>query len=301
MLFLLILEATARHQKVLLKDIQTLTLYNGKYTTGQRSSAVPQLKCVGGDACRYKEYQPEIMQCENRGFDGRDYQWKCTSELDEKVKLRDTTVTCEGYSYADDPYVLVGSCGVEYTLYKTSKFNQPSYNTYQDHDYQPKKTTHTGFSIFKPIKSFIGFLLSLFIIFVIFSFFNSLIRNLFGSTNSGDGGTGGNDGGSGGPGGYYKETHSNQRPWYDSFWPGFGAGNLFNWWFNSRNNNTYYSRPAYTYERPRPTTTEYTSTSYTTTRESTGFGGTTRRGTSSSSESNSGTRQSTGYGGTKRR
>lgn len=36
------------------------------------------------------------------------HQWRCTSELDRSVKLGRTTVTCEGYDYPDDPYVLAG-------------------------------------------------------------------------------------------------------------------------------------------------------------------------------------------------
>ena len=38
-------------QKVLLKDVRTLTLHRGKMTTGRRSSPVPQMNCVGGNAC----------------------------------------------------------------------------------------------------------------------------------------------------------------------------------------------------------------------------------------------------------
>ena len=36
--------------KVLAKEVSVLTLYDGKMTTGRRSSAVPQLACVGGSA-----------------------------------------------------------------------------------------------------------------------------------------------------------------------------------------------------------------------------------------------------------
>lgn len=39
------------HKKVLLKDVQTLTLHQGRMTTGRRTSPVPQIKCVGGNAC----------------------------------------------------------------------------------------------------------------------------------------------------------------------------------------------------------------------------------------------------------
>jgi hypothetical protein len=41
----------SNHKKVLLKDVQTLTLHQGRMTTGRRTSPVPQIKCVGGNAC----------------------------------------------------------------------------------------------------------------------------------------------------------------------------------------------------------------------------------------------------------
>lgn len=41
----------AAHQKVLLRDVQTLTVHKGRMTTGRRSSPVPQVNCVGGNAC----------------------------------------------------------------------------------------------------------------------------------------------------------------------------------------------------------------------------------------------------------
>ncbi len=35
-----------------LENIKSLTFYNGKQTTGRRSSPVRQLVCIGGDACK---------------------------------------------------------------------------------------------------------------------------------------------------------------------------------------------------------------------------------------------------------
>ena len=58
--------------KVLLKDVQTLTLRDGKMTTGRRSSPVHQLKCVGGSA--QDKFRPQVVQCYNRGWDGQDVQ-----------------------------------------------------------------------------------------------------------------------------------------------------------------------------------------------------------------------------------
>lgn len=47
------------HKKVLLKDVQTLTLHQGRMTTGRRTSPVPQIKCVGGNACG--DFEPGIF------------------------------------------------------------------------------------------------------------------------------------------------------------------------------------------------------------------------------------------------
>ena len=51
----------------------------GDYTTGRRSTPIPQIQCVGGTA--YGSYAPKVVQCYNRGFDGVDVQWECKSEL----------------------------------------------------------------------------------------------------------------------------------------------------------------------------------------------------------------------------
>lgn len=39
-------------------------------------------------------------------------QWECKAELDSKYQFGRLQVSCEGYEYPDDPYVLRGSCGV---------------------------------------------------------------------------------------------------------------------------------------------------------------------------------------------
>ncbi|KAH7971222.1 hypothetical protein HPB49_020464 [Dermacentor silvarum] len=93
----------------MLKDVQVLTLRQGQYTTGRRSHPVPQLNCRGGSAgC---QDQPAVVQCYNRGSDGRDAQWECKAEMKKTQKFGLIQVTCEGYDYPKDEYVLVGSCG----------------------------------------------------------------------------------------------------------------------------------------------------------------------------------------------
>lgn len=43
--------------------------------------------------------------------------WSCTaSSLPNDTELGSVNVSCEGYTYRDDPYVLAGSCAMEYTL-----------------------------------------------------------------------------------------------------------------------------------------------------------------------------------------
>ena len=58
--------------KVKLRDVQVLTLKDGKMTTGRRSSPVAQLNCVGGSA--KGNFRPQVVQCINRGWDGQDVQ-----------------------------------------------------------------------------------------------------------------------------------------------------------------------------------------------------------------------------------
>ena len=42
------------------------------------------------------------------------WQWECKAEMDSKYRFGHLDVSCEGYDYPDDPYVLRGSCGVSF-------------------------------------------------------------------------------------------------------------------------------------------------------------------------------------------
>ncbi|USP75845.1 uncharacterized protein yc1106_03119 [Curvularia clavata] len=110
-----------RSDKVKLSNIQSLTLRKGKLTSARRVDPIPQLKCIGGSARGL--YEPEIMRCKNSGsdYDEDSIQWTCTASLPEEFKLGSTDVICEGYDYPEDPYILKGSCGVEYRLVLTDK------------------------------------------------------------------------------------------------------------------------------------------------------------------------------------
>jgi len=127
--FFFIFPAALARDFVKLSNVEVLTLYHGRMTTGRRSAPVPQLQCVGGSA-RYS-FTPQVVQCYNRGSDGDDIQWECKAELDKAYQFGKISVSCEGYSYPDDPYILKGSCGLEFTLEFTkggSKQKVPEHN-----------------------------------------------------------------------------------------------------------------------------------------------------------------------------
>ncbi|KAJ4462731.1 putative Store-operated calcium entry-associated regulatory factor [Paratrimastix pyriformis] len=121
LLFVSLGAAKPAGKKILLEDVKVITLNAGSMTTARRGSAVPQLKCVGGSASHLKEFYPSTVQCTNQGSDGRDVQWHCTSDMEDTVKFGALSVSCEGYDYPDDQYILPGSCGLEYKLELTEK------------------------------------------------------------------------------------------------------------------------------------------------------------------------------------
>ncbi|CAL1602429.1 unnamed protein product [Knipowitschia caucasica] len=105
---------------VLLRDIQVLTLYKGRFTTGRRSSPVPQLQCVGGSAGCHA-FSPDVVQCQNKGWDGVDVQWECKTDMDNSLRFGRVEVSCEGFNHPSDPYILAGSCGLEFSLELTEE------------------------------------------------------------------------------------------------------------------------------------------------------------------------------------
>lgn len=103
------------------QQVESLTLRgNGHQTTHRRVPALPQLRCVSSAHPRLcAKHAVDLMRCENKGggYGGpEDVQWSCHAQLPPELKLGATDVTCEGYAGPDDPYVLKGSCAVEYRL-----------------------------------------------------------------------------------------------------------------------------------------------------------------------------------------
>jgi hypothetical protein len=123
--------STKPNDAVLLSQVRSLTLHDGKKTSHRRVSAVPQLLCVGGNAEGL--YDVDVMRCKNAGseYDAEDIQWTCQASMPAEFKLGSTEVFCEGYDSPDDPYILKGSCGVEYRLILTEQGEQ-KYGRRQD-------------------------------------------------------------------------------------------------------------------------------------------------------------------------
>lgn len=123
---------------VLLSNIKTLTLQGGRQTTSRRAPSVPQLDCVGGNAKGLHDV--DVMRCTNAGseYAPEDVQWTCQASLPREFKLGSTDVVCEGYASSEDPFVLKGSCGVEYRLILTEE-GERKYGERVDWDYGKKE------------------------------------------------------------------------------------------------------------------------------------------------------------------
>src|SRR5665648_198286 len=100
-------------QRIRLTEVQSLVFNRDAFTLGRRSDSLPQLICTGGPC---DQYGPPAVLCTNVGSNGVDVNWKCEAEHTGPVKFKQLTVSCEGYEYPQDPYILSGSCALEYSL-----------------------------------------------------------------------------------------------------------------------------------------------------------------------------------------
>lgn len=111
--------ARSKPERVLLSNVNSLTVRKDLKTTHNRVPSAPQLACIGGTAKGF--YDIDVLRCKNAGstYGDEDVQWTCTASLPPEFKLGSTDVICEGFASSDDEYVLKGSCAVEYRLMLT--------------------------------------------------------------------------------------------------------------------------------------------------------------------------------------
>ncbi|XP_023234244.1 store-operated calcium entry-associated regulatory factor-like [Centruroides sculpturatus] len=285
--------AVAGSDRVKLTELKTITLYSGRLTNGRRSAPIPQLKCVGGSAgCSV--FVPKVVQCYNRGSDGYDVQWECKTDMDNDYRFGSVEVLCEGYDYPNDPYILRGSCGLEYTIDFTKGGSQQKYS----HNY--------GSNYFRSGKgTTLGDIIILIVIFIIiYAIIKTCLYRNQHTTTSDDYPSPPNDGYfSGGffssrssytgqssppPPGFRTDYGgadcgtSTRSPGSSSggggFWTGALTGGLLGYMFGNRNNaygGSSYQYPRYSrYQEPTSFSSGFSSSE---TRTASGFGGTRRR------------------------
>uniref|UniRef100_A0A914EE64 Store-operated calcium entry-associated regulatory factor n=1 Tax=Acrobeloides nanus TaxID=290746 RepID=A0A914EE64_9BILA len=102
-----------RRDRILRRDIQHITLYADQYTTGRRLEPAPQIQRIGGNAPG--KYAPKEVHCYRLTTTGEN-QWECNGGLEAEVEFGAFKISCEGYDYTEDPYIVAGSCGFLYEL-----------------------------------------------------------------------------------------------------------------------------------------------------------------------------------------
>ncbi|KAL1894710.1 hypothetical protein Sste5346_005684 [Sporothrix stenoceras] len=299
--------ASSKNNKnaILLSKVQSLTLRAGKMSTHRRVAAVPQLTCTANPQRICDLFTVDTMRCTNQGsgYDAEDIQWSCTASLPPELKLGSTEVMCEGYSSGDDPYVLKGSCAVEYRLVLTDmgekKYTELAGEAHKG-SWDAKETFNWVFwGIFAAIA-----------IWIIWMVWTGEHRGPNDQNNRRGGGFWGGGGGGGGPGPGFgpdndppppypgtkpwdgAQQQQQQQGWRPGFWTGAATGAAASYLASNRNRNN------------RDNTRGFYDDGYGGGRRGgSTWGGSGGAGPSSSSSSSvSSARQpSTGFGGTQRR
>ena len=302
---------------VLLSKVNSLTVRAGQKTASRRVSPVPQLQCVGPrDICQL--YQIDVMRCTNEGadYDAENIQWACKASLPDEFKLGSTDTSCEGYESSDDPYVLKGSCGVEYRLLLTEQ-GEAKYGKTSDYSWKQGRSSSS--------EKYAGYLFMGVFFIVLFIILRSLYRAWQRDNRQGGGRRLGGGGWGGGPddddppppyddssyrppqkrtyaprtstgtraSSSRSNTGSQQQGWRPGFWTGTAAGAAAGYLAGNRNQGR--TQPETGERRPggglfgggggasswtrQPSSSSSSSTpSYSSSRhESTGFGSTSRR------------------------
>lgn len=85
----------------------------------------------------------QVVECENTGYDkdANKFNWRCHAEIEERVRFNHQEVTCEGYDYPEDDYILLGSCGLEFSLDYTNPHDHHE-NSYFKHMDDHEKEMH---------------------------------------------------------------------------------------------------------------------------------------------------------------
>lgn len=116
-------------QKVYLPNVTSLLFHRGHYTFYSYNKAgtnqVPQLTCYPGNNLTKTDcnkYGPYVVRCHNKGInDDLNIIWECEGNTGDYFKFGNIDIKCKGYYGSNNPYVLEGSCSLNYKLELTSK------------------------------------------------------------------------------------------------------------------------------------------------------------------------------------
>uniref|UniRef100_A0A090XB01 Store-operated calcium entry-associated regulatory factor n=1 Tax=Ixodes ricinus TaxID=34613 RepID=A0A090XB01_IXORI len=129
------------HRKVKLSDVKTLTLSHGSYDH-RVGGLVPSHSCNAWVAVQAAPVFRQRCSATTRGVTALTSEWECKADLPKSLKFGHIEVACEGYDYPDDPYILQGSCGLEYKLERTGhSYSEDS----QSHSYYGQKGKSSSF------------------------------------------------------------------------------------------------------------------------------------------------------------
>jgi len=104
--------------RIALENIPAITFHKDSLTAARRTTPIAQLVCLGKPCATY---QPEVVRCRNIGGSGVNVDWKCEADLPSSLRFGKVEVSCEGWSGPGDPYVMKGSCSLEYHLVQLPK------------------------------------------------------------------------------------------------------------------------------------------------------------------------------------
>jgi hypothetical protein len=108
------------YDKVLLSSISSLTFYPNTLTSFKKTRPIQQMNCKSMN-CNVKLLS---ITCTNLGIINNDVVWNCVANGLNGYKLIHSTVSCEGYDYPTDPYIVKGSCKVSYDIDRMYTFKR---------------------------------------------------------------------------------------------------------------------------------------------------------------------------------
>ncbi|KKA28097.1 hypothetical protein TD95_003612 [Thielaviopsis punctulata] len=184
-------------------------------TTARRTSPIPQLKCLSSAAlCAL--HPISVMRCTNQGasYTAEDIEWACSAALPDTLQLSETEVICEGYASPDDPFVLRGSCGVEYRVQLTPRGRA------QHPDLARAETRRSALGV----AVFVAFVVLVVVLARCTAANEHVQRGPRGFRPGWGGGGGWGGDGWGGPPGSRGFPKEDEGPWKPGFWTGAAAG-----------------------------------------------------------------------------